>query len=223
MKMTKIQLKRNEKSITVGDLAARVSDSSRAPSTSSSHGGYQFLIETALGLTREDARRKVGLERITSEFSEILGKPVDAMTVLTLEEVAAWHVQRDDIEIAQDRLMPDVRSQYEIALALFLQRGLVVQSDRVPEQATDGATTAAAHDVASATDWVCRARELAQTIGEEKWRVGEREITARGVCERVATELCKEKYYGTRGPRSASNVRSEALKGWRFSPPGNVA
>jgi hypothetical protein len=81
-------------------------------------------------------------------------------------------------------------------------------------------------DVAPATgvDWIVRARELAQAIGEEIWSVGVREVTVRGLSDRVATELGKERrYHGTRGPRSASNVRSEALKGWKFAPPDEVA
>lgn len=80
----------------------------------------------------------------------------------------------------------------------------------------------AGDDVAPATDddWIARARELAQAIGEEIWRVGVRQVTARGLSERVATELGKEsRYHGMQGPRSASNVRNSALKGWKFAPP----
>lgn len=73
-----------------------------------------------------------------------------------------------------------------------------------------------------ATDaaWKTRARELAQEFGEAKWARGEREITARNICRAVAKELGKKpEFHGNRGPRSESNVRNEALKGWKFSPP----
>lgn len=73
-----------------------------------------------------------------------------------------------------------------------------------------------------ATDaaWKTRARELAQEFGEAKWARGEREITARNICRVVAKELGKKpEFHGNRGPRSESNVRNEALKGWKFSPP----
>lgn len=94
-----------------------------------------------------------------------------------------------------------------------------------PEKMTDSAPPAVAtSDVVTATDWRRRARELAQEIGERKWHSGWREITARGVCEAVATELAKDpQYHGNRGPRSSNNVRNEALNGWKFAPPLGVA
>lgn len=72
--------------------------------------------------------------------------------------------------------------------------------------------------------WIIRARELAQAIGEKRWRSGQRQITARNIDEAVADELGKDRnFHGKQGPRSASNVRSVALKGWKFSPPDDVA
>lgn len=72
----------------------------------------------------------------------------------------------------------------------------------------------------TSTDWQAKARELAQEIGEKRWRRNEREITARNVAKAVAIELGKDhRYFGSRGPRSPNNIRSEALKGWRFQPP----
>lgn len=68
--------------------------------------------------------------------------------------------------------------------------------------------------------WQDRARQLAQEIGERKWHSGQREITARSMANSVAIELGKDhRYFGSRGPRSASNIRNEALKGWNFQPP----
>lgn len=74
-------------------------------------------------------------------------------------------------------------------------------------------------------DWTQKAREIAQEIGETKWHRGEREITARNIADGVATQLAKmeSKYWGIRGPRSANGVRNEALKGWKFRPPEDVA
>ncbi|MBA9902667.1 hypothetical protein [Burkholderia cepacia] len=74
------------------------------------------------------------------------------------------------------------------------------------------------------SDWISRARELAQEIGERKWRSGQRQITARNIDGAVAAELGKDpSCHGKQGPRSASNVRSVALKGWKFFPPDGMA
>ncbi|MFX1684910.1 hypothetical protein [Paraburkholderia sp. A1RO-5L] len=71
-------------------------------------------------------------------------------------------------------------------------------------------------------DWRAKARYLAQRKGEEKWRRGERSISARSISPSVAAELAKpenKRYWGNRGHRSESNIRTEALKGWTFVPP----
>lgn len=75
-----------------------------------------------------------------------------------------------------------------------------------------------------ATDWKDRAQELAQQIGEAKWQTGVCQVTARNICGAVASELAKDpKYHGIQGPRTGNNIRSEALKGWKFLPPGDAA
>jgi hypothetical protein len=78
-------------------------------------------------------------------------------------------------------------------------------------------------------DWKSKVRELAQEIGEKKWRAGTRQITARGMAEPVAIRLgtiLKEdgrgRFWGVQGARSASNVRIKALNGWKFYPPKDV-
>ncbi|WP_233862876.1 hypothetical protein [Paraburkholderia adhaesiva] len=100
-------------------------------------------------------------------------------------------------------------------------RALAFTRGYLPDVAIGSSSTSDAP--ATNTDWIARARELAQEIGMEKWRAAMREITARGVAGAVATELAKiPEYHGKRGPRSADNVRSVALKGWKFSPPDEV-
>lgn len=71
-------------------------------------------------------------------------------------------------------------------------------------------------------EWKVVARKLAQEIGEKKWRLGMREVTARNVAASVETQLSsigERQYWGKRGPRSASSIRNEALVGWKFTPP----
>lgn len=69
-------------------------------------------------------------------------------------------------------------------------------------------------------DWQVKALEIANEIALQRWLRGERQITARNISESVATKLGKEsRYQGNQGPRSASTVRNEALKGWKFTPP----
>lgn len=68
-------------------------------------------------------------------------------------------------------------------------------------------------------DWIASARAFADREGQKRWARGERQITARGVSEAVAQELEKTPaFWGKRGPRSASNVRTEALRSWKFTP-----
>jgi hypothetical protein len=81
------------------------------------------------------------------------------------------------------------------------------------------------HDPKSCDNWEAVARKLAQEIGEKKWRMGMREITARNISDPVAKRLASiddRKYWGKRGPRSANTIRNEALKGWTFIPQKDV-
>jgi len=69
-------------------------------------------------------------------------------------------------------------------------------------------------------DWREKASAIADKLAHEKYQRGEREITARNTCNAVAIELAKDSTtHGTRGERSAGNIRNEALKGWIFTPP----
>lgn len=71
--------------------------------------------------------------------------------------------------------------------------------------------------------WEDRAREIADKVALKKWDSGIREITARNICDAVATELAKEtKNHGNRGPRSSGSVRSKGLKGWKFILPAGT-
>lgn len=72
----------------------------------------------------------------------------------------------------------------------------------------------------SGDDWIVQARAIAEKIALERWDRGEREITARNICEAVATELAMDSTtHGTRGERSSGSIRNIALKGWKFIPP----
>lgn len=83
-------------------------------------------------------------------------------------------------------------------------------------------TQGAADEAANIPAWHVKARQLADDIGLMLWKRGERRISARSVSRKVAEELEKTEdgaYWGTQGPRSASNIRNQALKGWTFTPP----
>ena len=72
----------------------------------------------------------------------------------------------------------------------------------------------------SGDGWITKALAIAGDISLKKWKAGMREITARNICEAMATELGKDSTtHGKRGPRSSGNVRNIALKGWKFTPP----
>lgn len=75
----------------------------------------------------------------------------------------------------------------------------------------------------SDSDWKEQARVIANAIGLEKWNSGIRQISARSICDAVATRLGKnQKCWGTQGPRNSNAVRSVALKGWKFIQPGGT-
>lgn len=79
-----------------------------------------------------------------------------------------------------------------------------------------------AGNMQSPDDWKAFAVATANEIGLKKWKSGQRQISARGVSKEVAAEMEKEenhRYWGGQGPRSVSNIRNEALKGWKFIPP----
>lgn len=72
-------------------------------------------------------------------------------------------------------------------------------------------------------DWREEARKLAQSIGQERWDEGMREITARNVSDAVSAKLAKDtRSHGQRGLRVAGTIRSDALKGWKFIPQQGV-
>lgn len=69
-------------------------------------------------------------------------------------------------------------------------------------------------------DWKAKSRKIADSIGLELWNSGQQEITARNICDAVATKLADDTTMrGTRGPRASNYVRTHGLKGWKFKPP----
>ena len=67
--------------------------------------------------------------------------------------------------------------------------------------------------------WKKEAVRIANAIGRERWKSGQREITARNIVEDVAEELGKfPHFHGNRGPRSSSDIRNRALRRWKFDP-----
>jgi hypothetical protein len=74
-------------------------------------------------------------------------------------------------------------------------------------------------------DWRVKVRQIADEVALAKWNRGERHISVRSVSASVKAELDKHEnknYWGTQGPRSESNIRNEALKGWTFTPPSDA-
>lgn len=72
----------------------------------------------------------------------------------------------------------------------------------------------------SVDDWVVKAQAIAQELGLEQWARGIRQITARNMCDAVATELAKDQTtWGKQGARGGGNVRLYGLPGWKFKPP----
>jgi hypothetical protein len=104
------------------------------------------------------------------------------------------------------------------------QESPAVAADKVVEALPVSHRQEEAKDAEQGTKgWKVQAREIAQDIGLVRWNRGERNITARNICDAVATELGKnQKHHGNQGPRSAGAVRSLALKGWKFPHPNGT-
>jgi len=68
-------------------------------------------------------------------------------------------------------------------------------------------------------DWITEAIKIADREDNKRWASGSRQITARNICNKVATELGKNtKFWGNRGERVGDTIRNTALKGWVFRP-----
>jgi len=60
-------------------------------------------------------------------------------------------------------------------------------------------------------DWITESIAIADREGNKRWAYGVRQITARNICDKVATELGKnEKYWGIRGQRDGGTIRNVA-------------
>lgn len=70
-------------------------------------------------------------------------------------------------------------------------------------------------------NWITKCPAIAQKLGEKQLETtGAQQINASSMCEAVAEELGLDPTtHGRQGPRSAHNVRTEGLKGWKFRPP----
>ena len=125
-----------------------------------------------------------------------------------IEHIADWLLSTPDAEKVRAKLR---------ALSAVDELATVAPAESKPqsEAKTDGFPNDATID-----DWKVKARQITDRIGLKKWESGIREITARNICEAVATELAKDiTTHGTRGPRSSSSVRTVGLRGWKFKPP----
>ena len=68
--------------------------------------------------------------------------------------------------------------------------------------------------------WEEKAQAIANKIGLERYDNGIHQVTAHNISEAVAIELNTDTTtHGIQGPRSANNVRTVGLKGWKFSMP----
>ena len=89
---------------------------------------------------------------------------------------------------------------------------------RCPYSLNEKGTTATKKS-ADQSDWKNKAIKLANEIGQKRHDGGQQEITARNICKDVQAELAKDtSTHGQRGQRLASSIRSDALKGWKFTP-----
>lgn len=66
--------------------------------------------------------------------------------------------------------------------------------------------------------WQEKAVDAANRIGQERWAKGDRNISARSVCDAVAAELSLDPttYSNRKKPREPNSIRIDALSEWEF-------
>lgn len=129
---------------------------------------------------------------------------------LSTSEFAAWAVSKMD--------WPDLPPEL---VALARKRVDAPERNDAAVSAGNGAPVkVGAGEMATGDDWTTKAKAIADRIALEQYNNAIRQITARSICGAVAEELAKdETTWGLQGPRSSSNVRTDGLRHWKFTPP----
>lgn len=150
---------------------------------------------------------KSGTLKIYSPYSRIPRTREEAQQVWFATEEAYWNGLNEWLKINLPLLdceFPDPDASAAKVGAVTSQSGDDVEDDDDDDE-----------------NWIIKCPAIAQKLGEKQLETtGAQQINASSMCEAVAEELGLDPTtHGRQGPRSAHNVRTEGLKGWKFRPP----
>lgn len=151
---------------------------------------------------------------------EVVNEPSVCQMYAYLRDLNAWAEVRGDIFTIEELPVQVIESD---GMRAIVSAGSTSEITPSEECGADDCRAQADTEAASsgAPAWIAKARDLAQRIGEGRWRRGERQITSRNIAGAVAVELEKDvSTHGLQGPRGEDNVRNIGLRGWIFRPPG---
>lgn len=145
---------------------------------------------------------------------------VPKIPAITTEEGAL--TPEREMQQAESRHIPAFMTFNEYVTVILEQARLALSADLA--NGSQGAVPNGASTVAKAAqkpaDWKTEARTLADQVAIDRWNNGIQQNSAREIAPKVADLLARNpNYHGERGPRDANTVRSQALKGWKFTPP----
>jgi hypothetical protein len=211
-----IQLEPSEQAISVEDLVQRIVKSASQPRSASptSEGPTEFM------------RRILYENNVVDECRVRVQAAVDAAISDGSLRVTMLHGRRLlKIDALVDWTAPHNRTVTQLGTG---GRESYVDSymTKILKEAKPLKPSGAVSDTTKEADeWIAKAVEIANSIALQKWQRGERQITARSICDAVAIELARgepdspQQYHGNQGPRAAGAIRNVALKGWTFTYP----
>lgn len=151
---------------------------------------------------------------------EVVNEPSVCQMYAYLRDLNAWAEVRGDSFTIEELPVQIIESDGMRAIVSAGDTSEIKPNE--DSWADDNRTQVDAEAASSgALGWIALAKDIAQRIGEERWRRGERQISSRNIAAAVAVELGKD--YSTRGvqgQRGEDNVRNIGLRGWIFRPPG---
>jgi hypothetical protein len=124
----------------------------------------------------------------------------------------------------------DVRDFYEETYWDDLNRWLEAREPRLtyrfpaPAEAHTAqvGATASQETTASAPTWQVDARRRADEIAAKRWNAGIRNNSAREIAKCISRDWQDDAtHHGSRGALDANTIRTHALRGWKFRPPGS--
>lgn len=223
-----VNLGKNERCITVGELVNRIANSSLPKNTrdDSKEPPNRYISRYIADLDRERERHASVSVKTLARIAEIVGTPADLDTPLELSVLASYECRHDDVVFIQAKRYEGHKTLYEQALEKavseyeHIEHGGVAGANEAQDSPADMETTAtgtppdaASDDVASATDVETGDRAAPLKIGvndkasvhayiarraREIYAAGEL-LTGTAISKFIASEMQEKGYRSERG------------------------